>query len=128
MVLPRPTARIAQAAKLEFSSRDRSEKREAGQYGIPLQSTTGRGTVRCTLKAPPLVQGCYSLDIYFDDHLELVDMLEDVLEFGVIPGNVYGSAQDPRTDVGSVYLHGAWHHGRKPPRHSAGNRILNADR
>jgi hypothetical protein len=74
------------------------------------------------------VQGCYSLDIYFDDHLELVDMLEDVLEFGVNPGNVYGSAQDPRTDVGSVYLHGAWNHGRKLPRHSAGNRILNADR
>jgi hypothetical protein len=23
---------------------------------------------------------------------------------------VYGSGQDPRTDVGSVYLHGAWHH------------------
>src|SRR5262245_21583166 len=30
MVLPRPTARIAHAAKLEFSSRDRSENREAG--------------------------------------------------------------------------------------------------
>src|SRR5262249_7980801 len=31
MVLPRPTARIAHAAKLEFSSNDRSENREAGQ-------------------------------------------------------------------------------------------------
>src|SRR5262249_8346683 len=31
MVLPRPTARIAHAAKLEFSSKDRSENREAGQ-------------------------------------------------------------------------------------------------
>ena len=31
MVLPRPTARIAQAAKLEFSSKDPSENREAGQ-------------------------------------------------------------------------------------------------
>src|SRR5215831_16292016 len=30
MVLPRPTARIAHAAKLEFSSNDRSENREAG--------------------------------------------------------------------------------------------------
>src|SRR5262249_44301441 len=30
MVLPRPTARIAHAAKLEFSSKDRSENREAG--------------------------------------------------------------------------------------------------
>jgi hypothetical protein len=31
MVLPRPTARIAHAAKLEFSSKDRSENTEAGQ-------------------------------------------------------------------------------------------------
>src|SRR5262245_50459199 len=30
MVLPRPTARITHAAKLEFSSKDRSENREAG--------------------------------------------------------------------------------------------------
>src|SRR5262249_1491876 len=33
MVLPRPTARIANAAKLEFSSKDRSNNREAGQSG-----------------------------------------------------------------------------------------------
>src|SRR5215510_395064 len=33
MVLPRPTARIAHAAKLEFSSKDRSENREAGHGG-----------------------------------------------------------------------------------------------
>jgi hypothetical protein len=32
MVLPRPTARIAHAAKLEFSSKDRSENREAGHH------------------------------------------------------------------------------------------------
>jgi hypothetical protein len=31
MVLPRPTARITLAAKLEFSSNGRSENREAGQ-------------------------------------------------------------------------------------------------
>jgi hypothetical protein len=31
MILPRPTARITHAAKLEFSSRDRSKNREAGQ-------------------------------------------------------------------------------------------------
>src|SRR5690349_13541729 len=31
MILPRPTVRITHAAKLEFSSRDRSENREAGQ-------------------------------------------------------------------------------------------------
>src|SRR5262249_8339567 len=30
MVLPRPTARITHAAKLEFSSKDRSDNREAG--------------------------------------------------------------------------------------------------
>jgi hypothetical protein len=31
MVLPRPTARITHAAKLEFSSKDWSNNREAGQ-------------------------------------------------------------------------------------------------
>src|SRR5262244_3865754 len=35
MVLPRPTARIAHAAKLEFSSKDRSENREAGHPPTP---------------------------------------------------------------------------------------------
>src|SRR5262245_39739530 len=33
MVLPRPTARITHAAKLEFSSNDRSNNREAGHGG-----------------------------------------------------------------------------------------------
>src|SRR5215831_13245253 len=33
MVLPRPTARLAHAAKLEFSSKDRSENREADHQG-----------------------------------------------------------------------------------------------
>src|SRR5262245_7532901 len=39
MVLPRPTARIAHAAKLEFSSKDRSENREAGQPGWQVPGT-----------------------------------------------------------------------------------------
>src|SRR5262249_43496431 len=34
MVLPRPPARITHAAKLEFSSKDRSENREASQSGF----------------------------------------------------------------------------------------------
>ena len=40
MILPRPMARITHAAKLEFSSRDRSEKRE--------QVTTQRGLITVT--------------------------------------------------------------------------------
>jgi hypothetical protein len=32
MALPRPTAHLANAAKLEFSSKDRSKKTGAGHY------------------------------------------------------------------------------------------------
>ncbi len=78
--------------------------------GVPLQTQTGGGTIQCTLKAPPLVQGRYSLDIYFDDCGELVDMLEDCVEFTSTPGNVYASGQDPRTDVGNVYFGASWSH------------------
>src|SRR6266516_5486973 len=35
MVLPRPTARITHAAKLEFSSKDRARKRGAGHDDQP---------------------------------------------------------------------------------------------
>jgi len=38
MVLPRPTARIRHAAKLEFSSKDRSSKPGAGQRQTPYQA------------------------------------------------------------------------------------------
>src|SRR5215467_12196180 len=41
MVLPRPTARIAHAAKLEFSSKDRSEKSRSQRLGqIALDQVT----------------------------------------------------------------------------------------
>src|SRR5262245_30979974 len=43
MVLPRPTARIAHAAKLEFSSKDRSENREAGHRIVPNRIWRGEG-------------------------------------------------------------------------------------
>src|SRR5262249_60545261 len=43
MVLPRPTARIAHASKLEFSSNDRSENREAGQSSLLLIPGRGEG-------------------------------------------------------------------------------------
>jgi hypothetical protein len=43
MVLPRPAARITPAAKLEFSSNDRSEYREAGQMNNCVCHVHSRG-------------------------------------------------------------------------------------
>ena len=62
MVLPRPTARIAHAAKLEFSSNDRSEDREAGHARAD-RAEAGLGKLRRELVLSLRLQAEHELPI-----------------------------------------------------------------
>jgi hypothetical protein len=53
MVLPRPAARITLAAKLEFSSNDRSENREAGQLARAANLLIGRAAFETARRMYP---------------------------------------------------------------------------
>ncbi len=76
--------------------------------GARISTPSGAGSLRCTLKAPPLVQGQYSIDVYLQNGIEPVDMVEDYAGFQITPANVYGTGMDPLTNVGTVYFHADW--------------------
>jgi hypothetical protein len=67
MVLPRPAARITLAAKLEFSSNDRSEYREAG----PLREDPSANRCTSSLRSP--------LQFYLDTDVSTVFPNQEVL-------------------------------------------------
>ncbi len=72
--------------------------------------STGAGVVRCLLKSPPLVQGRYCVDVYLQNGLESIDMVEEYAEFQVAPANIYGTGMDPLTSVGNIFLRADWNH------------------
>jgi lipopolysaccharide transport system ATP-binding protein len=78
--------------------------------GTHFTSPQGEGLLRCTLKSPPLVQGQYAVDVYLQNGLEPVDMVEEFAEFHITPMNIYGSGMDPLTSVGNMYFHADWGH------------------
>jgi lipopolysaccharide transport system ATP-binding protein len=76
--------------------------------GEKFQTPSGAGVLKGTLKSPPLVQGQYTLDIYLQNGISVVDMVEEFATFHVAPANIYGTGMDPLTTVGNIYLHAAW--------------------
>jgi lipopolysaccharide transport system ATP-binding protein len=66
------------------------------------------GTLACTLKDPPLLQGNYTIDVWLGDGPGDVDCLLGYLRFEVQATDVYGTGRTPFNHLGMIYLRPQW--------------------
>ena len=68
----------------------------------------GAGEIICTLEAPPLTPGTYSVDLWLGDGLMDSDMIEGALRFNVEPSDFYGTGVSPVPEHGPMVLQASW--------------------
>ena len=66
------------------------------------------GTLSCTLKRPPLLQGSYTIDLWLGDGPGDVDCLLGYLHFEVEATDIYGTGRTPFHHLGMIYLEPKW--------------------
>jgi lipopolysaccharide transport system ATP-binding protein len=62
----------------------------------------------CSLKSPPLVQGSYTADLWLGNSEENIDVIENAVNFGVVPLDVYDSGVAPYETLGRIYFQPEW--------------------
>jgi lipopolysaccharide transport system ATP-binding protein len=85
-------------------------------YGVPVFTVSTRvqkqyqsadqisaGSITCHLRKLPLLQGTYSIDLFFGEEYQNVDMVYDAISFEVIPLDVFGSGEIPHTSEGTIF-------------------------
>jgi len=71
------------------------------QYQIA--DAVSAGTIRCELRDLPLLEGTYSIDAFFGDEYQSLDVIHDAISFEVLPVDVFGSGQVPHATEGTIY-------------------------
>jgi lipopolysaccharide transport system ATP-binding protein len=61
------------------------------------------GSISCELRDLPLLEGTYSIDLFFGDEYQSLDVIYDAISFDVIPVDVFGSGQVPHATEGTIY-------------------------
>jgi lipopolysaccharide transport system ATP-binding protein len=61
------------------------------------------GTIRCEFHDLPLLEGTYSIDAFFGDEYQSIDVIYDAISFEVLPVDVFGSGQVPNATEGTIY-------------------------
>jgi lipopolysaccharide transport system ATP-binding protein len=85
-------------------------------YGVPVFTASTRthkqyqvaeamsaGSVTCHLRDLPLLEGTYSVDLFFGEEYQSVDVIYDAISFEVIPVDVFGSGEVPHTSEGTIF-------------------------
>ena len=83
------------------------------QASEPPRGSYAAGTLSCTLKRPPLLQGTYAVDLWLGDGPENLDCLEGYLRLELDPADVYGTGRVPFDYMGVIFLDANW--GLKQP-------------
>ena len=66
------------------------------------------GTLSCTLKQPPLLQGHYRADLWLGDGPADLDCLEGFLNIEIEPADLYGTGRVPFQHMGMIFLQPRW--------------------
>ena len=61
------------------------------------------GTINCHVRDIPLLPGTYSIDLFFGEEYQNVDVIYDAISFEVIPVDIFGSGEVPRAHQGTIY-------------------------
>jgi lipopolysaccharide transport system ATP-binding protein len=61
------------------------------------------GSIVCHLRDLPLLQGTYSIDLFFGEEYQNLDVIYDAISFEVIPVDVFGSGQVPHATDGTIF-------------------------
>jgi len=64
---------------------------------------TASGTISTTMRDLPLYPGNYSLDLYFGDGADDIDIVCDAVSIEVLPADVFGPGQQPPSGTGAIY-------------------------
>lgn len=80
-----------------FTSSNRVQK----QY--QLDKPTNAGGISCHLRDLPLLQGSYSIDLFFGEDYQNVDVVFDAISFEVIEVDVFGTGQVPYANEGTIF-------------------------
>jgi lipopolysaccharide transport system ATP-binding protein len=72
-----------------------------GNYRFEKRVTAG--VISCRLDNLPLLPGRYSLDIYLNDGVQDLDVINDAISFEVLPADVFGTGQLPPTGTGLIF-------------------------
>jgi lipopolysaccharide transport system ATP-binding protein len=63
---------------------------------------------RCTLDCPTLLQGLYSVDLWFGDGSLDLDVANGIAGFQVIGTDIYGTGREPFRDMGVMFFRPRW--------------------
>jgi len=64
---------------------------------------------RCRLEAPPLLQGQYTIDLWFGDGDDNLDLVSGGLTLDVEPTDIYGTGRPP-LPLGAMFFQATWEH------------------
>lgn len=71
-------------------------------------TTYHRALMRCTLKAPALLQGHYSVDVWLGDGAQDCDAILGALHFAVELTDVYNTGRTPFESMGVMFFQAKW--------------------
>jgi lipopolysaccharide transport system ATP-binding protein len=61
------------------------------------------GTITCHLRDLPLLEGTYSVDLFFGEEYAALDTVYDAISFEVLPADVFDSGQVPHSSEGTIF-------------------------
>jgi lipopolysaccharide transport system ATP-binding protein len=66
------------------------------------------GIISCNFDALPLMPGNYTLDLYFGDDVQDLDIVMDAISFDVIESDTFGSGKIPPRAAGPIFWPATW--------------------
>lgn len=75
--------------------------RVQNQYGFAEGVTSG--SIVCHLRELPLLQGTYSIDLFFGSDYQNTDVVYDAISFEVLDADVFGTGHVPPATEGSIF-------------------------
>jgi lipopolysaccharide transport system ATP-binding protein len=73
------------------------------QKNFQTENAVGSGTLICHLLDLPLLQGAYSVDLFFGEDYQNLDVVFDAVSFDVIEVDVFGTGQIPHSNEGTIF-------------------------
>jgi lipopolysaccharide transport system ATP-binding protein len=61
------------------------------------------GSITCRLRDLPLLEGTYSVDLFFGEEYANLDIIYDAISFEVLPADVFNSGQVPHSSEGTIF-------------------------
>ena len=66
------------------------------------------GSIRCSLRKLPFLQGNYTVDVWLGDGAKDLDCLEGYLRFTIEESDIYGTGNPPFRKMGVAFLNPEW--------------------